>query len=78
MPEYNHAPVGQYTVIVSFLVQEDVTVQEGKAEQDPGYGTEEEVIRLFKKWSKWIPATVYVKPVKDRQKQVIIFYVSQD
>ena len=77
VPTNNRAPAGTYTVVVSFLVQENGTVEEVKAEQDPGYGTAEEVIRLFKKSPKWIPATMDGKPVKYRQKQAITFQVSE-
>ena len=78
VPWENGAPPGEYHVIVSFVVEKDGTVGEVKALNDPGYGTAEEAIRVFKKSPKWIPAIQDGLPVRYRQKQAMTFYVSQN
>jgi hypothetical protein len=78
VPTNNHAPVGKYPVVVSFLVQKDGTVGEVKAEFDAGYGTAEEVIRVFKKSPVWIHATQDGKPIKYMQLQAVTFTVEQN
>ncbi len=69
------APVGNYTVIVSFLVMKDGKINEVKAENDPGYGTAEEAVRVIKNGPDWIPAVQNNRPVIYRQKQNITFQV---
>lgn len=73
----NNAPDGVYTVVISFLVQKDGTVGEINALTNPGYGTAEEAIKVFKKSPKWIPATQNGEPVNYRQKQLLTFSVSK-
>jgi antitoxin component YwqK of YwqJK toxin-antitoxin module len=72
------APVGKYTVTISFLVDKNGKVGEVKALVDPGYGTAEEVMRVIKKSPDWIPAIQNDKPVIYRQKQNITFQVTED
>ena len=69
------APVGNYTVVVSFLVMKNGKIDEVKAENDPGYGTAEEAVRVIKNGPDWIPAVQNGKPVIYRQKQSITFQV---
>ncbi len=77
IPSNYNAPAGQYLVVISFLIQKDGSVAEVKAEKDPGYGTAQEAIRVFKKSPKWIPAIQNGKPVIYRQKQEMTFTVFQ-
>lgn len=70
------APVGKYSVIVSFVVDKEGNVTDVKAENDPGYGTKEEAIRVIKNGPKWIPATQNGVNVIYRQRQAIVFGVS--
>lgn len=72
------APVGEYTVVVSFLVLEDGTIAEVEAIKDPGYGTAEELMRVIKKFPKFTPAMQDGKPVKYRQRQSTTFSVYQN
>ena len=44
----NHAPDGKYTVILKFIVNSDGTLIDIKPENDPGYGTVAEAIRILK------------------------------
>ena len=70
------APVGKYSVIVSFVVDKEGNVTDVKAENDPGYGTKEEAIRVIKNGPKWVPATQNGVNVIYRQRQAIVFAVS--
>src|SRR5206468_1154174 len=71
IPARKKAPVGRYTVIVSFLVDKKGKITEVKAENDPGYGTAEEAVRVIKTGPDWIPAVQNNVPVIYRQKQSI-------
>ncbi len=70
------APVGKYSVIVSFVVDKDGNVTNVKAENNPGYGTMEEAIRVIQNGPKWIPATQNGVNVIYRHRQAIVFGVS--
>ena len=76
-PADHGAPPGNYTVTVSFLVDEDGNVSDVQALNNPGYGTAEEAVRVIKKGPKWRPAIKNGKNVIYRQKQNITFQVSQ-
>lgn len=78
VPVRKKAPAGIYTVILSFLVAKDGTVYEIKLEEDPGYGTGKEALRVFKKAPRWNPAIQDGKPVIYRQKQSISFQVVEE
>jgi antitoxin component YwqK of YwqJK toxin-antitoxin module len=71
------APVGIYTVTVSFLIDKNGKVIEVKALTDPGYGTAEEAVRVIRKSPDWMPAIQNNKPVIYRQKQNISFQVTE-
>jgi hypothetical protein len=45
----HNAPDGFYKVIVSFVINEEGYISEVHVLNDPGYGTAEEAIRVFKK-----------------------------
>jgi protein TonB len=77
-PVDNGAPTGNYTVIVSFLVDKDGTISEVKAENDPGYGTSSEAVRVIKKGPRWTPAVQNGRNVIYRQKQSITFVVQDE
>ncbi len=78
LPTYNGAPVGSYTVIVSFLVDKEGNVSEVKAENDPGYGTAAEAMRAIQHSKSWLPAMQNGHAVLYRQKQTITFIVSEN
>lgn len=71
--EENGAPPGKYSVIVSFRVDKDGSITEVKAENDPGYGTAAEAVRVIKKGPKWTPAQQNGRAVIYRQRQSITF-----
>jgi hypothetical protein len=77
VPVRKGAPVGQYMVVVQFIVDKDGSINDVKALSNLGYGMEEEVVRLVKKGPQWIPAVQFGQPVKAYRKQPITFVVSQ-
>lgn len=77
IPVENGAPTNVYTVIVTFIVDKEGKVSDVKAENDPGYGTKEEAIRVIKKGPNWIPANQNGKAVVYRHKQAITFKVTE-
>lgn len=76
-PTDNGAPTGSYTVVVSFLVDKDGNISEVKADNDPGYGTAAEAVRVISRGPKWIPAVQNGRNVIYRQKQAITFRVEE-
>jgi protein TonB len=75
LPYKNGAPPGRYTVLLSFIVAKNGTINDIKAETDPGYGSKEEAIRLMARSPKWKPAVQNGRNVIFRQKQSITFVV---
>ncbi len=74
-PTDNGAPAGNYTVIVSFLVDKTGAISEVKADNDPGYGTAAEAVRVIQRGPAWQPAVQNGRNVIYRQKQSITFQV---
>ncbi|MFZ1800072.1 MAG: M56 family metallopeptidase [Chitinophagaceae bacterium] len=72
-----HAPIGKYTVIVSFLVGKDGKISEVKADNDPGYGAAAEAVRVIQRGPNWTPAIQNGKNVEFRQKQAVSFQISK-
>jgi protein TonB len=66
------------TLVVSFIVSKDGSISEVKAENDPGYGTKEEAVRVIQRGPKWKPAVQNGRNVIYRQRQAIVFMVSED
>lgn len=77
LPTENGAPVGVYTVIVTFIVDVDGKVSDVQAESDPGYGTKDEAMRVIRKGPNWKPANQNGRAVKYRHRQAITFKVSE-
>jgi hypothetical protein len=75
LPTRNGAPVGRYTVTVSFLINKEGKTDGVTAENDPGYGTAQEAVRVIKESGDWIPAVQYGQKVVYRQRQSISFVV---
>jgi protein TonB len=76
-PADNGAPPGKYTVTVSFLVSKDGSISEVQALNDPGYGCADEATRVIKKGPKWTAAIQNGRNVIYRQKQNIVFQVTE-
>ncbi len=77
IPVDNGAPPGKYTVIVSFIVSKTGDISDVAAENDPGYGTKGEAVRVIQKGPKWKPAVQNGRNVIYRHKQSITFVVSE-
>lgn len=78
LPVNNGAPPGKYTVVVSFIVDKNGGISEVQAENDPGYGTKEEAVRVIKKGPLWKAAVQNGRNVIYRHKQSITFQVSEE
>ena len=77
VPIKNKAPVGKYTVVVSFIVDKNGFISDVQAENDPGYGTKEEAVRVIKNGPSWKAAIQNGRNVTYRHKQSITFVVSE-
>ncbi len=78
LPVNKGAPPGKYTVVISFIVDKEGALSDIKAENDPGYGTAEEAIRMIAKGPSWIPAKQNGLKVIYRHKQSITYLVSEE
>lgn len=76
-PSDNGAAIGSYTVQVSFLVDKEGNISEVKAENNPGYGTAAEAVRVIERGPKWQPAMQNGHNVLFRQEQNITFVVAE-
>jgi hypothetical protein len=76
LPVNRGAPYGKYVVVVTFKIDLEGNVSDVKAENNPGYGTMEEAVRVIQNGPKWIPATQNDEKVIYRQRQAIVFVVS--
>lgn len=78
LPVENGAPPGKYTVVVSFIVSKTGDISDVVAENDPGYGTKAEAVRVITKGPKWKPAVQNGRNVIYRHRQSITFQVSEE
>ena len=78
LPAENGAQSGKYTVLVSFVVDSEGNISEVKAENNPGFGTDAEAIRIIKKGPKWQPAIQNGRKVAYRVNQQVTFLVDDN
>lgn len=78
VPGTNNAPTGMYRVTVAFHIDKDGNISDVRAENDPGYGTAAEAVRVMKKSPRWIPAVQNGRPVALPYKQQIVFAVNNE
>ena len=78
LPVKNGAPAGKYEVQLSFIVDDKGIVSNVKTENDPGYGTTDEAMRVIKKGPNWVPAKQNGKNVTSLVKQTITFVVEEE
>ena len=76
LPIENGAPAGKYVVTLSFIVDKNGAISDVQTENDPGYGTKDEAIRVIKKGPNWKPAVQNGRNVIYRHIQNIIFVVA--
>jgi N-acetylmuramoyl-L-alanine amidase len=72
----NGGPKGLYKVHLSFIVGEDGSISNVKADNDPGYGAAAEAVRLIKNGPNWVAAKQNGIKVKAKHNLMITFYVS--
>lgn len=75
LPVRKGAPIGEYDVIVSFIISKDGSITNIKTENNPGYGMQDEVIRVIANSPKWNPASINGVSVIYRHRQSIRFSV---
>ncbi|RZM01980.1 MAG: hypothetical protein EOO88_57455 [Pedobacter sp.] len=78
VPIKNDAPLGEYQVIVRFIVSRDGSISDVVSETNYGYGMEEEVVRIIKKGPFWTPAMQAGKAVNAYRRQPVTFVVQDD
>jgi periplasmic protein TonB len=78
VPNDNGASPGKYTVVVSFLVDKNGNISDVQADNDPGFGTKEEAIRVIRKGPAWKPAVQNGRNVAYRARQPITFMVADE
>jgi TonB-dependent SusC/RagA subfamily outer membrane receptor len=76
LPYKNKAVPGKYIVKLNFVINKNGEVENVIAENNPGYGTATEAIRVIEKGPKWIPAEQNGNKVNYLMKQVIVFTVA--
>ena len=77
VPVKNGAAPGKYAVKLNFIVDDKGIVSRVKIDNDPGYGTAEEAMRIIKNGPTWIPAKQNGYVVTSLVKQTITFVVSK-
>lgn len=71
-------PPGTYKVLISFIIDINGSLQEIKADNDPGYGLATRALEIFKGYKgKWQPANQCGRLVKSYKKEPVIFVVSE-
>ncbi|MEO8406562.1 MAG: energy transducer TonB, partial [Chitinophagaceae bacterium] len=75
VPVKNHAPAGQYSVDVQFIVSTNGSINGVRTVTNHGYGMEEEAIRIIKNGPRWQPAMQNGHIVTAYHKQTITFSV---
>jgi len=75
LPVKNGAPAGKYTVNMNFIVDQNGNISNLVAENDPGYGTKDEALRVIQKGPDWVPAIQNGKKVTSLVKQSITFFL---
>ncbi|MGN6399953.1 MAG: energy transducer TonB [Flavisolibacter sp.] len=72
----NKMKPGTYNVQVRFVVEEDGSVSNVKALNDPGFGLAEGAVKTVKAGPKWTPAELKGKKIRSYHTQPITFMIS--
>ncbi len=75
VPTEKGAPMGVYRVNVRFVVNENGSVSDISVDEDAGYGTKSEVIRMMSHSPVWQPGVYKGKPIKFNQQELVNFAV---
>jgi len=76
-PIRNGADTGKYVVKISFNVEPTGVLKDFQIENDPGYGTAAEVLRILAKGPNWIPAKVSGKAIASRDSKTVTFMIAE-
>lgn len=77
-PVMKGAPSGKYRVNLRFIVDQEGDIKDVVAENNPGYFTKDEAIRVMLSSPKWIPAKQNGHTVVSQNKMPITFVVSEE
>jgi hypothetical protein len=77
LPVKNGAAPGRYAVNMNFIVDANGSVSNLVAENDPGYGTKDEALRVIKKGPAWVPAVQNGRKVTSLVKESVTFVISE-
>ncbi len=77
VPKKNHAPQGDYPVVLEFDVDRNGSISNIHSISKNGYGTEDEAIKMIEKGPKWVPAKKNGSFVASTVRQTITFRVSE-
>ncbi|WP_295794391.1 energy transducer TonB [Mucilaginibacter sp.] len=72
-PDYERGNDIQGVVIVEFVVEKDGKISDIKVNKHVSDGLDKEAVRVIKKSPKWIPATVFARPVRVRYRVPVNF-----
>lgn len=78
VPVDNGAPVGIFTVLIQFVVNEDGSLSDFQTLTNHGYGMEKEVERFMLASPKWTNARMQGVPVKAYRLQPVTFQISEE
>lgn len=73
----NHAPAGEYTVYVQFIVDKEGNIRNIKALTNHGFGMEQEALRIMKVSPDWVPGIQNGHMVNAYRKQRFDFVVNK-
>lgn len=73
VPVRNGAKKGTYTVAVNFILRDGV-ISDVAAVTNHGYGMEEAVVQVMKKWSSWPPASPIWVPAQQNSKPIFEYH----
>lgn len=77
-PVLKGGPPGKYRVDLSFIVDQEGDIKDVVAENNPGYFTKDEAIRVMLSSPKWIPAKQNGQAVVSLNKKSITFVISEE
>lgn len=78
LPIDKGAPPGTYKVNLNFIIDKSGNISDVQAENDPGFGTKDEAIRIIINGPKWNPASQNGKEVVYRNKKTITWVITEE
>jgi antitoxin component YwqK of YwqJK toxin-antitoxin module len=75
-PIRNHAPLGVYHVIITFMIDKKGNILNSRSETNFGYGMEDEAMRVIRKSPPWSPAILLGEAKTAYRLQPVTFMVS--